>query len=189
MSDEALMPMPPVVPSPTAPIILPHHGVWPRIAADAFIAPGAVVIGDVEIGSQSSVWFGCVVRGDVHEIRIGKRTNIQDGTVVHVTGGKFGTYIGDDITIGHKALLHACTLEDLCFVGMGATVMDGATLAKASMVGAGALVTPGKTVEQGSLWAGSPAKEKRPLTPEEIAYFPVSAQKYVTLAESYREML
>ncbi|WP_413208261.1 gamma carbonic anhydrase family protein [Rhodospirillum sp. A1_3_36] len=168
------------------PIILPFKGILPRIAADAFIAPGAVVIGDVEIGSGTSVWFGCVIRGDVHEIRIGDRTNIQDGTVVHVTGGKFGTYIGSDITIGHQALLHACTLEDNSFVGMGATVMDGATVQEWGMVAAGALVTPGKTVTGKTLWAGSPAKYKRDLSQADMEFFPVSAANYAKLGATYK---
>jgi carbonic anhydrase/acetyltransferase-like protein (isoleucine patch superfamily) len=167
-------------------IILPFKGILPRIAEDAFIAPGAVVIGDVEIGSGTSVWFGCVIRGDVHEIRIGARTNIQDGTVVHVTAGKFGTYIGDDITIGHKALLHACTLESNSFVGMGATVMDGATVKAWGMVAAGALVTPGKTVTGKTLWAGSPAQYKRDLSQADMDFFPVSARNYASLAGTYK---
>jgi carbonic anhydrase/acetyltransferase-like protein (isoleucine patch superfamily) len=171
------------------PIILPYRGVWPTIAEDAFIAPGASVIGDVAIGAGSSVWFGCTVRGDVHEIRIGAGTNIQDGTVVHVTKGKFGTYIGDNITIGHKALIHACTLEDGCFIGMGAVVMDGCVIEKGAMVAAGALVTPGKRVKAGELWAGSPAKLKRTLTDEDTAGWPAQAAHYAALGREYREDL
>lgn len=167
-------------------VILPNKGRLPQIDPTAFIAPTAAVIGDVVIGAGSSVWFNCTVRGDVHEIRIGARTNIQDNTVVHVTGGKFGTYIGSDITIGHGAILHACTLEDGCFVGMSATVMDGAVVESGAMVAAGAVVTPGKRVKSGELWAGSPARLMRPLTAEEIAFFPVSAEKYAALAEQYR---
>ncbi|HSV28165.1 MAG TPA: gamma carbonic anhydrase family protein [Candidatus Omnitrophota bacterium] len=166
--------------------ILPYKGVRPTIADDVFIAPTAVVIGDVVIGAGSSVWFNCTVRGDVHEIRIGERTNIQDGTVVHVTGGKFGTYIGSDITIGHGAVLHACTLEDCCFIGMGATVMDGAVVETGAMVAAGAVVTPGKRVRKGELWAGNPAKLLRELTEADIAFFPKSAANYVALAATYR---
>ncbi|MBF0562983.1 MAG: gamma carbonic anhydrase family protein [Alphaproteobacteria bacterium] len=155
-------------------ILLPWHGVMPQIAADAFIAPNATVIGDVIIGAEASIWFGTIVRGDVHEIRIGARTNIQDATVVHCTAGKFGTYIGADITIGHGAILHACTLEDGCFIGMGATVMDGAVVESGAMIAAGALVTPGKRVKRGQLWAGSPAKCIRPVSDDERAFFPVS---------------
>jgi gamma-carbonic anhydrase len=167
-------------------VILSHHGQLPTIAADAFIAPTAVVIGDVEIGAGTGVWFNCVIRGDVHEIRIGERTNIQDGTIVHVTGGKLGTYIGSDITIGHGAVIHACRLEDGCFVGMGAIVLDGAVVETGAMVAAGAVVTPGKRVPVGELWAGNPAKFLRKLRPEEIASFPESAAKYVDLGKSYR---
>src|SRR5208337_2586913 len=145
------------------------------IHPEAFVAPGAVVIGDVVIGAGSSVWFNCVVRGDVHHIRVGERTNIQDGTVVHVTGGKFATHIGSDITIGHGCVLHACTLEDGCFIGMGAIILDGAVVESGAMVAAGALVTPGKRVKAGELWAGNPAKLLRPLSPDDITAFPKSA--------------
>ncbi|MGE5505410.1 MAG: gamma carbonic anhydrase family protein [Actinomycetota bacterium] len=168
-------------------VILPYQGILPTIDADAFIAPTAVVIGDVVIGAGSSVWFNCTIRGDVHEIRIGCRTNIQDGTVVHVTGGKYGTYIGSDITIGHGAVLHACTLEDGCFIGMGATVLDGVVVETGAMVAAGALVTPGKRVRTGELWAGNPAKPLRQLTPEDVAFFPKSAANYAELGRRYRD--
>jgi carbonic anhydrase/acetyltransferase-like protein (isoleucine patch superfamily) len=170
-------------------LILPYKGTLPTIAGDCFIAPNATVIGDVVIGQGTNVWFNVVIRGDVHEIRIGERTNIQDGTIVHVTAGKFGTYIGNDITIGHGATLHACTLEDGCFVGMGATVLDGAVVESGAMVAAGAVVTPGKRVKAGELWAGNPAKMMRELKPEEIAAFPRSAEKYVELAAQYTEEL
>lgn len=167
-------------------LILPFKGTLPTIDAECFIAPNATVIGDVVIGKGTNVWFGCVIRGDVHEIRIGERTNIQDGTIVHVTGGKFGTYIGSEITIGHGAVLHACTLEDGCFIGMGATILDGAVVESGAMVAAGAVVTPGKRVKTGELWAGNPAKLMRELRPEDAAWFPVSADNYVRLAEQYR---
>ena len=169
------------------PIILPYKGTFPILHPAAFVARGAAVIGDVVLGEDSSIWYNCTVRGDVHEIRIGKRTNIQDGTVVHVTAGKFGTYIGDDITVGHGAILHACTLQDRSFVGMGATVMDGVTVETDAMVAAGALVTPGKTVKSGELWGGSPARKLRDLRPEEIEYFPQSARHYVEIARGHRE--
>jgi gamma-carbonic anhydrase len=165
--------------------ILPFQGVTPTIGADVFIAPNATVIGDTVIGDQTSVWFNCVIRGDVHEIRIGSRTNIQDGTIIHVTGGKLGTYIGSDITIGHGAILHACRLEDACFIGMGAVILDGAVVESGAMVAAGAVVTPGKRVKAGELWGGNPARMLRSLSPEEIAFFPVSAQNYVNLAAKY----
>ena len=168
-------------------IILPFRGKLPQIAKTAFVASNAVITGDVEIGPESSIWFGCVLRGDVHQIRVGARTNIQDGTIVHCTRNRFPCLIGSDITIGHSAILHACTLEDGCFIGMGACIMDGARVESGAMVAAGALVTPGKLVKQGELWAGNPAKPMRPLTAEELAYFPVSAQQYAELARDYRD--
>ncbi len=166
-------------------LILPYRGTRPTIHAEAFIAPTATVIGDVTIGRGSSIWFGCTVRGDVHEIRIGEDTNIQDHSVIHVTSGKFGTYIGSGITVGHGAILHACRLEDGCFIGMAATVMDGAVVESGAMVAAGALVTPGKRVKAGELWAGNPAKFLRPLRPEEIAHFATSAANYAALGAEY----
>lgn len=160
-------------------------GIRPAISDRAFVAPGAAVIGDVEIGADSGIWFGCVVRGDVNIVRIGERTNIQDGTVVHVTRDTAATIIGSGVTIGHCALLHGCTLEDDCFIGMRATVMDGAVVESGAMVAAGALVTPGKRVPSGQLWAGSPAKVFRDLTAEEKAFFAVSAENYVKHAREY----
>ncbi|HVI88780.1 MAG TPA: gamma carbonic anhydrase family protein [Dongiaceae bacterium] len=173
-------------------LIKPYAGIIPKIAADAFIAETATVIGQVEIGAGSSVWYGCVLRGDSNVIRIGARTNIQDGTVIHVNHEREGaagtrTTIGDDITVGHMALLHACTLEDGCFIGMKACIMDGVVVESGAMVAAGALVTPGKRVKRGELWAGSPAKFMRALTEKEIAYFAYSAEHYAELAASYRQ--
>lgn len=173
----------------TTALILPYRDRTPVIADDAFVAPGATVIGDVEIGAESGVWFGAVVRGDVNEIRIGARTNVQDGTVVHVTSGGHATYIGSDVTIGHKAVIHACTLEDLCLVGMGATLMDGVVVESGAMVAAGALVTPGKRVKGGELWAGSPAKRLRDLSEEERDHLGWSARHYAALAREYRARL
>ncbi len=170
-----------------AALILPYRGVSPRIAEDAFVAPTATVIGDVEIGAGSSVWFGVVIRGDVHEVRIGGNTNIQDNTVVHVAKDKFGTYIGDGITVGHSAVLHACTLEDRCFIGMAATVMDGAVVESGALVAGGALVTPGRRVGRGQLWAGSPAKYLRDLNDTEKELIDWSAPHYARLAQEYRE--
>jgi carbonic anhydrase/acetyltransferase-like protein (isoleucine patch superfamily) len=172
-------------------LIKPFEGVAPKIAPDAFIAETAVVIGAVEIGAGSSIWYGCVLRGDSNSITIGARTNIQDGTIIHVNHEREGaagtkTRIGSDVTVGHMALLHACTLEDGSFVGMKACVMDGVVVESGAMVAAGALVTPGKRVKRGELWAGSPAKPMRPLTEKEIAYFAYSARHYAELAASYR---
>ena len=168
------------------PIILPYKGIYPKIAKSAFIAPGAVVIGDVEIGEETNVWFGVVIRGDVCHIRIGARTNIQDGSVVHVTNKVGPTHIGNNITIGHKALLHACTLEDNSFVGMGSTVMDNAVVESGGWVAAGALVTPNKRVQTGQVWAGSPAKYFRDMTEDEKKYLTFSAQHYVDLGQAYK---
>lgn len=165
--------------------LLPYRGIRPRLAPRVFIAPGATVIGDVEIGAKASIWFGCVVRGDVNVVRIGERTNIQDGTVIHVAKEGQGTFIGADITIGHMALLHACTLEDGAFIGMRATVMDDALVESGAMVAAGALVTPGKRVRSGELWAGSPAKKIRELTGADRLAMAKLAPRYVALAADY----
>jgi carbonic anhydrase/acetyltransferase-like protein (isoleucine patch superfamily) len=167
-------------------LILPWKGVLPTIDPTAFIAQNATIIGDTVIGAETNIWFGVVIRGDVHEIRIGARTNIQDGTIVHVAEGKFGTYIGDDVTIGHAAIIHACVLGSGSFVGMGACVLDGAVVESGAMVAAGALVTPGKRVPAGELWAGNPAKKLRDLAPADLAGFEASAAKYVGLGRAYR---
>jgi len=172
-------------------LIRPHHGVTPTIAATAFVAETAVVIGDVAIGEQASIWYGCVLRGDGNYIRVGARTNIQDGTIVHVNHEREGaagtrTIIGADVTIGHMALIHACTLEDGCFIGMQACVMDGAVVESGAMVAAGALVTPGKRVKRGELWGGSPARLMRRLTEAELKYFAYTVEHYLEMAESYR---
>ena len=166
--------------------------ILPRIAADAFIASTAVVIGAVEIGPESSIWFGCVLRGDSNTISVGARTNIQDGTIIHVNHEREGaagtrTVIGSDVTVGHMALLHACTIEDRAFIGMKACIMDGVVVESGGMVAAGALVTPGKRVRKGELWAGSPAKLMRPLSDKEMAYFAYSAKHYCDVPASYRK--
>ena len=171
---------------PLKPIILPYKGTMPSIHPDAWIAPGAIVIGDVHIGAFSNVWFGCVIRGDVNTIRIGERTNIQDGTIVHVTRKTGPTSIGSGITIGHQALLHACTLADDCFIGMGATIIDGVVVESGAFVAAGAVVTPNKRVLTGQMWGGNPAKHMRDLKPEEAAFIATSAQNYVDLAQEYK---
>ena len=165
--------------------ILPYRGEWPRIAPDAFIADGCQVIGDVEIGGEASIWFNCVIRGDEHGVRIGARTNIQDGTVIHVHSQKQGTYIGADVTVGHMALLHACTVEDGGFVGMGAIVLDEAVIESGGMLAAGAMLTPGKRLPAGELWAGRPARFARKLTNEEVAGFPVTVENYRGRGQEY----
>jgi gamma-carbonic anhydrase len=168
------------------PVLIVHKKVVPDVHPTTFLADTARVIGDVVIGAESGIWFGCIVRGDVNYIRIGARTNIQDGTVIHVTGGGHPTIIGDDVTVGHMALLHACTIESGAFVGMKACVMDGAVVETGAMVAAGALVTNNKRIPTGQLWAGSPAQYMRDLTPGESANIPVSARKYADLASIYR---
>lgn len=168
------------------PYIQPYRGIWPKIHPTAFIAPGAVVIGDVEIGAESNVWYGCVIRGDVNHIRIGERTNVQDGTVIHVTRVTGPTLIGSGVTIGHAVLLHACTLEDDCFIGMRSTIMDAAVVESGAWVAAGAVITPSKKVLSGQVWAGVPAKYFRDMTPEEKAFIPVSSSNYTELAAEYQ---
>ncbi len=157
----------------------------PKIHPTAFIAENAVIIGDVEIGAYSNIWYNCVIRGDVNHIRIGERTNIQDGTIVHVTRVTSPTLIGSGITIGHLALLHACTLEDNCFIGMGAKVLDDAVVESHAMLAAGALLTPKKRIPSGQLWAGNPAKHMRDLTEKDLSFFPISAENYVRLGQEY----
>jgi carbonic anhydrase/acetyltransferase-like protein (isoleucine patch superfamily) len=164
-------------------------GVVPRIAPDAFVAPTAALIGDVEIGAESSVWFHCVLRGDTAPIRVGRRSNIQDGTVVHVTGSDLATTIGDEVTIGHAAIVHACTLHDRAFVAMGATVLDGAVIEEGGVLAAGALLTPGKRIGRNELWQGSPARLVRVLSAEERARFDAAVPHYLELAARFRKGL
>ena len=156
----------------------------PQIHSSAFIARDAVLLGDVTVGKNSSVWYQCVLRGDINSIKIGNHTNIQDGTVVHLAD-RFGTEVGDWVTVGHKALLHACTVEDEVLIGMGAIVMDGAVIGARSIVGAGALVTPGTEIPSGSLVLGSPAKVRRKLTEAEQGEIKVWAQRYVATSREY----
>lgn len=167
--------------------VLTFNDMTPELGKDVFVASSANIIGDVEIGAYSNIWFGVTIRGDVNKIRIGKCTNIQDGTVCHVTHKTGPLSIGDDVTIGHNATIHACTLENGAFVGMGAVVMDGAIVESGAMVAAGAVLTPGKRVKSGEVFAGVPAKFFRDMTLEEIKYIPWSAQHYVTLAKTYLE--
>lgn len=160
-------------------MILPHHGCWPKIHETAFIAPSADLVGEVEIGSQSSVWFQCVIRGDVNWIKIGNRTNIQDHSMLHVTRRKSPLKIGDDVTVGHRVMLHGCTVGNRVLIGMGAIIMDDAEIGDDCIVGAGALVTKGTKVPPRSMVVGMPAKVTRELKPEEIAFLLESANNYV----------
>ena len=173
-------------------MLLRYKEWFPKRAEGVWIAPDATVIGNVEIGKDSSIWFGCVVRGDVHYIKIGERTNIQDLTMIHVTHYKkpdmsdgHPTIIGDDVTIGHRVMLHGCTIEDACLIGMNATILDGAVIGKESIVGAGALVTGGKKFPPRSLILGSPAKVVRELTDAEVAELYASAKRYVAFKNEY----
>lgn len=168
-------------------IIKPFKGKYPKIHPSAFIAENAVIIGDVEIGEDCSIWYNIVVRGDVNYIRIGDRTNIQDGTIIHVDHKRYPTIIGSNVTVGHNVMIHACTIEDYCLIGMSSTVMDGVVVGKQSIIGAGALVTPGKIIEPQSLWAGVPAKFVRKLTEEELSWLEKSAENYVKYKNIYLE--
>jgi carbonic anhydrase/acetyltransferase-like protein (isoleucine patch superfamily) len=161
------------------------EGKRPTIGRGVFLAETCAVIGDVEIGDESSIWYSTVVRGDVMPIRIGARTSVQDGTIVHVTAGRFGTTIGNDCTVGHGAIIHACVVEDFCLIGMGAILLDGARIGRGSLVGAGALVTPGTDIPPGSLVIGSPAKVKRPVNDKEREQIEYGATHYVALTRTY----
>lgn len=167
----------------------------PRIAEDAWVDPSAVVIGDVEIGSGSSIWPLCVVRGDIHAIRIGARTNIQDGSVLHVTHdssynpGGFPLVVGDDVTVGHKVMLHGCEIGHHCLIGMSAVVMDGAVIEPRVILAAGSLVPPGKRLESGHLYRGSPVQKARMLTDEELKFLDYVGGNYVKLAARHRDQL
>lgn len=173
----------------------PHLGRFPTLGSRAYVDEAARVIGDVVLGEDVSVWPGTVIRGDVNYIRIGARTNVQDGTIVHVSHdgphaklGGFATVIGEDVTIGHQAVVHACRIEDAVLIGMGAIVLDGAVVRKHGFVGAGALVAPGKVVGSGEVWLGNPAKKVRMLSDAEIAALYYSARHYVKLKDEYLQV-
>lgn len=174
-------------------MIMEFQGAKPRIASDVFVAPSADIIGDVFIDEGSSVWFGTVIRGDVNSIKIGKRTSIQDLSMIHVTHFKkedqsdgFATTIGDDVTIAHRVMLHGCTIEDACLIGMSATILDGAVIGKESIVGANSLVTKNKIFPPRSLIMGNPAKVVRALSDEEVASLYHSADNYVKFKAMYQ---
>ena len=169
------------------------RGKSPLIAESAYVDETAVVIGDVTIGEDSSIWPMVVIRGDDQAVVIGKRSNIQDGSVIHVASdnelfpGGIPTIVGDDVVVGHKVLLHACTIGNQCLIGMSSTVLDGAVIEDGTMLGAGSLVPMGKCLESGYLYVGSPAKKVRPLTEKELAFLPYSAQNYVKVSGHYLE--
>lgn len=169
--------------------VFPYLDREPRLGARVFVAPGAAVIGDVEVGDDVSIWFGAVVRGDVNRVRIGAETNLQDGAVVHVTHERHPTTIGKGVVVGHQAVLHGCTVEDGALVGIGARVLDGAVVEAGAQVGAGAVVAPGHRVPAGQLALGVPARPMRPLSPEESAEIAAIRDRYVELKERYRGRL
>lgn len=164
----------------------PYKGKMPEIADDVFLAPGSHVIGDVTIGAGSSIWFNCVLRGDVNYIRIGKGTNLQDGTIVHVNGGGTPTVIGDNVLVGHMVMLHGCELQDNAFVGMNAVILDGCVVEGGALIAAGALLPPGKVARKGEMWAGWPAKPLREVTERDIAMMTRGAPHYAEQAQVYR---
>jgi carbonic anhydrase/acetyltransferase-like protein (isoleucine patch superfamily) len=167
-------------------LIRPFAGVWPRIDPQAWIAPGAVVVGDVEIGRDSSVWYASVVRGDVHAVRIGARSNVQDGCILHVTRERFPCVIGDEVTVGHRAVVHGCRVGDGALVGIGAIVLDGAVVGEGALIGAGAVVTPGARIPERWVALGVPAKPVRELAQDELASQRARALAYVETAREHR---
>ena len=163
-------------------IVKPHHGATPAIDPSVFVAEGAVVIGEVAIGPESSVWYGSVLRGDVNFIRVGRESNIQDACVLHVHQKTLPCFVGDRVTVGHGVILHACTVKDRCLVGIGATVLDGAVIGPDAIVAAGSLVTPGAVIPPGTLAMGRPAKPVRDLTQKDLDWILESAGNYVRYA-------
>ena len=170
---------------PMRPIIRSYRDLEPRIHESVFVAPGAVVVGDVEIGADSSVFYGAVLRGDVERIRIGARTNIQDQATLHVSAGRYATLLGDEITVGHSAVVHGCTVADGALIGIGAVVLDGATIGEDALVAAGAVVTPGTTVAPRTLMAGTPARPLRSLSDAEVEVQRAQTLGYVETARHH----
>jgi carbonic anhydrase/acetyltransferase-like protein (isoleucine patch superfamily) len=175
--------------------LIEFGGRSPRIDPAAFVAPGAQLIGDVEIGPEASIWYNCVLRGDVNRIRIGARTNIQDGSVLHVDSPKLGypaghpTIIGEEVLIGHLAMVHGCILHDRAFVGLGSIVMDGCEIESDAMLAAGAMLTPGRRIPSGQLWAGRPAKYVRDLSESDLQGMRMGVANYVELARAHAAAL
>ena len=169
------------------PIIGTINGKTPIIAPSAFVAPGAVVVGDVELGSQTSVWYGCVLRGDINWIRVGARTNIQDGSVIHVGHRGQGTTVGADVVVGHRVVLHSCVIGDRALIGMGAVVLDGARVGEGSVVAAGSVVPPGMDIPPGVMVSGVPAKVRRDLRPDELARTLAVVGRYLKVSDCHRD--
>jgi len=167
-------------------VIRTFRGKAPRVAADSFVAQSAAVIGDVEIGERSSIWYGAVLRGDVESIRIGSETSIQDNAVIHVDSSGFGTVVGDRVTVGHNVVLHGCRIGDDALIGIGSIVLNGAEVGEGAIIGAGSLVTPGTKIPAGMLALGSPARVKRPVTEEEKRHTRAGVANYVQLAREHR---
>lgn len=172
-----------------AAVILTWKGIAPRIASSAFVAPNATIIGDVDVGEGASIWFGCVLRGDEEAIRVGRGTNIQDLTLVHTSGGVSPTLIGDDVTIGHGAIIHGCTIHDRALIGMGAIVLDEAVIGSEAVIAAGAVVSPGKRVGAGELWAGCPARLVGPATAKHLEMARTIPGRYQAKGAAYAAML
>ena len=168
--------------------LLPHGDAFPEVASSAWVAPGACVIGDVRLAEQSSVWYGAVLRGDTEPIRVGARTNIQDGCVLHADPG-FPAIVGDDCVVGHKAIVHGCEIENGCLVGMGATILNGAKIGEGSIVAAGALVPEGREYPPRSLIVGIPAKAVKDVTGEQTEDIARGVREYVERAAAHRESL
>jgi len=168
-------------------VIKAHKGIAPVVSASAFVADNALVLGQVELGANASIWYGCVLRADVGKIRIGENTNIQDLSVIHIESGTFDTTIGNNVTVCHRAMLHGCTVDDYALIGIGAIVLNGAEIGAESLIGAGSLVTPGTKIPPGVLALGSPCRVKRPLTDAEKAHLHESARHYVQLAREHRD--
>jgi carbonic anhydrase/acetyltransferase-like protein (isoleucine patch superfamily) len=169
------------------PDLRPYRGIHPRIAASAYIDPAAIVIGDVVIGEDSSIWPLTVVRGDVNYIRIGARTNIQDACVLHVMRDEWPLLLGDDVTVGHGVMLHGCTIESRCLIGIGSIILNGARISEGCIIAAGTLIPERTVIPPGSLVMGQPGKVKRPLTDSDQASINDYAQRYVTYKNTYRE--
>ncbi len=170
-------------------LIIELNGKEPSIGKNCFLAPTATIIGDVVIGDNSSIWFNAVIRGDVNEIRIGKNTNVQDNVTIHCTYQKYGTYIGNFVTIGHNSVIHGCVIEDLVLVGMGSIIMDGAVVESGVIIGAGAVVTPGTRLKSGYIYGGVPAKPLKEISPEEVKeQLKEQANRYVMYSQWYKEL-